>query len=349
MLREHRQPLRHLVHRSGARGSRSGQSAVSRCSATIAASTAAPDSARRRRVRDPGRTRPRLRRARADQQCAALLAASRPAGAGRQHRSRSHRSCQRPPAVLCAGPLRDRRRRVASAMQRADCVLVDGTCWSDDEIDRARRLEEARARHGPSPARAATAACSSCSSRCRRTTRKVLIHINNTNPILDEDGAERAHACAAPASRSRTTAWRSRCECCGRSDPTHRATHRGAATSSRRSCARAARRITSIIRSTACSTSGKATREQIRGWVANRYYYQISIPVKDAAILSNCPSRAMRREWIQRILDHDGSRRRRRRHRGVVAARARGRPFARGSWRTCATCCRACASRSMRT
>ena len=51
---------------------------------------------------------------------------------------------------------------------------------------------------------------------------------------------------------------------------------------------------------------GKATREQIRGWVANRYYYQVSIPIKDAAILSNCPSRAMRREWIQRILDHDG-------------------------------------------
>ena len=51
---------------------------------------------------------------------------------------------------------------------------------------------------------------------------------------------------------------------------------------------------------------GKATREQIRGWVANRYYYQISIPIKDAAILANCPSRAMRREWIQRILDHDG-------------------------------------------
>lgn len=51
---------------------------------------------------------------------------------------------------------------------------------------------------------------------------------------------------------------------------------------------------------------GGATHEQIRGWVANRYYYQISIPVKDAAILSNCPSRAMRREWIQRILDHDG-------------------------------------------
>jgi len=51
---------------------------------------------------------------------------------------------------------------------------------------------------------------------------------------------------------------------------------------------------------------GKATPDQIRGWVANRYYYQISIPVKDAAILSNCPDREMRREWIHRILDHDG-------------------------------------------
>jgi pyrroloquinoline-quinone synthase len=52
--------------------------------------------------------------------------------------------------------------------------------------------------------------------------------------------------------------------------------------------------------------SGRATREQIRGWVANRYYYQISIPIKDAAILSNCPDREVRRNWVQRILDHDG-------------------------------------------
>ena len=50
---------------------------------------------------------------------------------------------------------------------------------------------------------------------------------------------------------------------------------------------------------------GTASREQIRGWVANRFYYQISIPIKDAAILSNCPDRAVRRNWVQRILDHD--------------------------------------------
>jgi pyrroloquinoline-quinone synthase len=52
--------------------------------------------------------------------------------------------------------------------------------------------------------------------------------------------------------------------------------------------------------------AGRATPEQIRGWVANRFYYQINIPVKDAAILSNCTDRAVRRSWVQRILDHDG-------------------------------------------
>jgi pyrroloquinoline-quinone synthase len=51
---------------------------------------------------------------------------------------------------------------------------------------------------------------------------------------------------------------------------------------------------------------GKATPEQVCGWVANRFSYQVAIPVKDAAVLSNCPDREVRRGWIQRILDHDG-------------------------------------------
>ena len=51
---------------------------------------------------------------------------------------------------------------------------------------------------------------------------------------------------------------------------------------------------------------GRAGREQVRGWVANRWYYQIAIPVKDAAVLANCPDREVRRGWVQRILDHDG-------------------------------------------
>ena len=51
---------------------------------------------------------------------------------------------------------------------------------------------------------------------------------------------------------------------------------------------------------------GKLTKEQIQGWVANRYYYQVCIPIKDANILANCPDRKTRAIWIQRILDHDG-------------------------------------------
>lgn len=53
--------------------------------------------------------------------------------------------------------------------------------------------------------------------------------------------------------------------------------------------------------------AGHCTREQVQGWVCNRFYYQISIPRKDAAILSNCPDRAVRREWMKRIVDHDGT------------------------------------------
>jgi pyrroloquinoline-quinone synthase len=52
--------------------------------------------------------------------------------------------------------------------------------------------------------------------------------------------------------------------------------------------------------------AGKATEAQVRGWVANRFYYQLAIPIKDGAVLSNCPDRDVRRGWVQRILDHDG-------------------------------------------
>ena len=52
---------------------------------------------------------------------------------------------------------------------------------------------------------------------------------------------------------------------------------------------------------------GRLSPDAIRGWVANRYYYQVNIPIKDAAILSNCPLRDVRREWIYRIVEHDGT------------------------------------------
>ncbi len=51
---------------------------------------------------------------------------------------------------------------------------------------------------------------------------------------------------------------------------------------------------------------GELDKPAIQGWVANRFYYQTSIPVKDAAILANCRDRDTRRLWVQRIIDHDG-------------------------------------------
>lgn len=51
---------------------------------------------------------------------------------------------------------------------------------------------------------------------------------------------------------------------------------------------------------------GELSPDELRLWVANRFCYQQAIPVKDAAILSNCPEPAVRRAWIQRIIDHDG-------------------------------------------
>ncbi len=51
---------------------------------------------------------------------------------------------------------------------------------------------------------------------------------------------------------------------------------------------------------------GELSKKQLQGWVANRFYYQIMIPIKDANILANCPDRETRAMWTQRILDHDG-------------------------------------------
>lgn len=53
--------------------------------------------------------------------------------------------------------------------------------------------------------------------------------------------------------------------------------------------------------------AGELTPEELQRWVANRFYYQKCIPLKDAAIMANCPEVAVRREWIQRIIDHDGT------------------------------------------
>ena len=52
--------------------------------------------------------------------------------------------------------------------------------------------------------------------------------------------------------------------------------------------------------------TGKLDKGQVQAWALNRYYYQSRIPMKDAALMSRCQDRVLRREWLVRMLDHDG-------------------------------------------
>ncbi|AEK46550.1 pyrroloquinoline-quinone synthase PqqC [Amycolatopsis mediterranei] len=52
--------------------------------------------------------------------------------------------------------------------------------------------------------------------------------------------------------------------------------------------------------------AGELDERALRIWAANRWYYQCVLPQKDAAIISNCPLPEIRRQWLDRIVYHDG-------------------------------------------
>ncbi|MGH8498637.1 MAG: pyrroloquinoline quinone biosynthesis protein PqqB [Methylococcales bacterium] len=78
---------------------------------------------------------------------------------------------------------------VHQAMQAADCVLVDGTFWREDEMERAG-ISKKKASEMGHLAQSGEKGMLSVLNKLQNT-RKILIHINNTNPILDEDSEER--------------------------------------------------------------------------------------------------------------------------------------------------------------
>lgn len=88
------------------------------------------------------------------------------------------------PGLGCMEP------HVWAAMQAADCVLVDGTLWTDDEMivlgasQKTSRAMGHLPQHGPG-------GMLEWLDRLPARTRKVLIHINNTNPILDANSHQR--------------------------------------------------------------------------------------------------------------------------------------------------------------
>ena len=51
---------------------------------------------------------------------------------------------------------------------------------------------------------------------------------------------------------------------------------------------------------------GKLNKGQVQAWALNRYFYQSTIPLKDAMVISRFRDRATRVEWRHRIEDHDG-------------------------------------------
>jgi pyrroloquinoline quinone biosynthesis protein B len=79
---------------------------------------------------------------------------------------------------------------VWAAMQAADCVLVDGTLWTDDEMITLGASKKTSRAMGHLP-QSGAGGMLDWLDQLPRSTRKVLIHINNTNPILDEDSAQR--------------------------------------------------------------------------------------------------------------------------------------------------------------
>ena len=77
------------------------------------------------------------------------------------------------------------------AMQSADCVMVDGTLWTDDEMIALGASKKTSRAMGHMPQSGADGMIEWL-DKLPSHVRKILIHINNTNPILDEDSPERA-------------------------------------------------------------------------------------------------------------------------------------------------------------
>jgi pyrroloquinoline quinone biosynthesis protein B len=79
---------------------------------------------------------------------------------------------------------------VWQAMQAADCVMVDGTLWTDDEMITLGASKKTSRAMGHMP-QSGPDGMIAWLDQLPKTTRKILIHINNTNPILDESGPQR--------------------------------------------------------------------------------------------------------------------------------------------------------------
>ena len=142
--------------------------------------------------------------------------------------------------------------------------------------------------------------------------RTIFVHMNNTNPILLEDSPGAAHRGGqrhgGGHGRSRGPGVGVTTTMTGTTGTTETAGTTGTGADGFVEALRAhSRRYHDQHPFHVRMNAGRLSRRQIQGWVANRFYYQENIPRKDAAILANCPDLEVRRRWIRRIVDHDGT------------------------------------------
>jgi TENA/THI-4/PQQC family protein/beta-lactamase family protein len=191
---------------------------------------------------------------------------------------------------------------VLARFASSDLILVDGTFWRDDELPRLGISARAAREMGHVPL-SGPGGTLEVLARLRRP-RTALIHINNTNPILLEDSPE----------RMAVLRWRRG----GLRRPGDNAMTPTAALPTSERCPGSPEAFVAQLRAQGARyhnlhpfhsrmDAGLLTREELQRWVTNRFYYQRCIPLKDAAILANCSEVAVRREWIRRIIDHDGT------------------------------------------
>jgi pyrroloquinoline quinone biosynthesis protein B len=91
-------------------------------------------------------------------------------------------------SVFIAPSLSGRNSEWTKAAASSDIVLIDGTFWSNDELSKTGRSEKTAREIGHLPLSGANGLLEQFPKSAKG--RKVLIHINNTNPILDEDSPE---------------------------------------------------------------------------------------------------------------------------------------------------------------
>jgi pyrroloquinoline quinone biosynthesis protein B len=76
-------------------------------------------------------------------------------------------------------------------LENCDLLLIDGTFWTDDELIRIQGSGRTARQMGHLPVSGSGGSLEQL-SRLKRP-RKIYIHVNNTNPILDEDSPEYQH------------------------------------------------------------------------------------------------------------------------------------------------------------